>query len=79
MSDLSPRYEETEFDPLGFIVRAKWSIDGAQTLEEAAQMAEVFAAHLRAAAAAGFELCEAIRDDYGWVAPGGTRRRETAS
>lgn len=49
------------------IIRAKWTIDGARTLEEAAQFAENFAAHLRQMAAEGWELTAPVEDDYGHV------------
>lgn len=49
------------------IIRAKWTLDGARTLEEAAQFAENFAAHLRQMAAYGWELTAPVEDDYGHV------------
>lgn len=38
------------------VIRAKWAIDGAKTLEEAAEFLRDFAAELDALAHAGFHL-----------------------
>lgn len=48
-------------------VRAKWVMDGATTLEEAAIKLEAAAAELRGLAADGWTLREPIEDDYGWL------------
>ena len=47
------------------VVRAKWSIDGAQTLNEAAVMLRAYALWLERTAAEGWELTQAIEDDIG--------------
>ena len=52
----------------GDSIRAKWSWDGATTLEEAALLAEEAAVRLRALAAAGWQLDGAVEDDYGFLA-----------
>lgn len=49
-------------------IRAKWSMDGASTLDEAAAKLEGYAASLRAMAADGWELTGTIDDDYGFIA-----------
>lgn len=49
------------------IVRAKWSIDGAATLAEAAQKAREFADHLEHLAAEGYVLTQPVEDDYGFI------------
>lgn len=49
------------------IIRAKWTIDGAETLEEAAIKAGGFAACLRELAAGGWELTGPVEDDYGFI------------
>lgn len=56
--------DEDEWDP---IIRAKWSFDGANTLEEAAERLEAFAQFLRERHGAGWKLREPINDDYGFV------------
>jgi hypothetical protein len=48
-------------------IRAKWMLDGATTLEEAALLTEEAAKALRALAAAGWELAEPVEDDYGFL------------
>jgi hypothetical protein len=49
------------------IIRAKWTIDGARTLEEAAVKLERFAAYLREIRAEGWELRRVVDDDYGFL------------
>lgn len=56
------------------IIRAKWSMDGAASLEEAAQKMEEFAATLRKLADEGWELDAPVADDYGFL-----KRREAVS
>jgi hypothetical protein len=51
----------------GEAIRAKWTMDGATTLEEAAQRLEAFAARLRAAHQQGWTLRGPVEDDYGFV------------
>lgn len=47
------------------IIRGKWTLDGAKTLEEAAVAAERTADSLRKMAAEGYELTAPVNDDYG--------------
>lgn len=49
------------------IIRAKWAMDGATTLEEAAGKLEAHAARLRGMAEEGWRLEGAVEDDYGTV------------
>jgi hypothetical protein len=55
--------EDDEFDPC---VRAKWTIDGATTLAEAAEKARRFAEELQSLHDQGYKLREPIHDDYGF-------------
>lgn len=50
------------------VIRAKWVMDGATTLEEAAQQLEAFALELRERHGAGWTLQAPIDDDYGFLA-----------
>ena len=51
-------------------VRAKWTMDGASTLDEAATLLEDKAAWLRERAAQGYDLAVVpIQDDYAFLAP----------
>lgn len=52
------------------VIRAKWSIDGATSLEDAAVKAGGFAAYLRGLAAEGYELTGPVDDDYGFARKG---------
>ena len=49
------------------IIRAKWSIDGARTLDEAVEKLGRFAEYLKSLKASGFDLRAPIDDDYGYV------------
>lgn len=58
---------EYEADEFPFeIVRAKWIIDGATTLAEAAQKARAFADHLQGLHDQGYVLDSPIADDHGF-------------
>jgi hypothetical protein len=66
--DDDPRSEEEEEDDENLrIIRAKWVMDGARTLEEAALRLERYAAYIRALRDDGWELRAAIDDDYGYL------------
>ncbi len=47
--------------------RAKWTTDGAKTLEEAARKLEEVASHLRELSRDGVELTHPIVEDYGFI------------
>lgn len=49
------------------ILRAKWTMDGAETLDEAAHMLRAFADELEALASAGFHLMGPVEDDYAFA------------
>ena len=53
--------EDGYFDEL---IRAKWTIDGATTLAEAAVMAREFADELQRLHNEGYALREPVQDDY---------------
>lgn len=70
---MSVLYPDPDVGPFGadavsrdFIVRGKWSLDGAATLAEAARFARRFAHELQSLHEAGYVLREPIRDDYGF-------------
>jgi hypothetical protein len=67
--DHEPIYECPECG--GVTIRGKWSMDGARTLTDAAQMLRDYAHELEHMRASGLELSEPIDDDYGIVRPGG--------
>lgn len=58
--------EEEEEDHDG-LVRAKWTIDSATSLPEAATMARQFATYLDELHAEGWQLREPVSDDYGFI------------
>lgn len=51
----------------GDVVRAKWTMDGATTLAEAADRLDGLAARLRALHAQGWTFAEPVTDDYGFL------------
>lgn len=48
-------------------VRAKWTIDGAKTLLEAAELSKHFASYLEQLHKDGWTLDDPIDDDYGFI------------
>lgn len=58
--------EDDEFDDSP-IIRAKWSIDGASTLDEAVEKLHEFIAYLKSLKEEGWELRDTIDDDYGFL------------
>ena len=46
------------------LVRAKWCMDGATSIEEAAQMLEAYAAYVRGLSKDGWYACDSCDDDY---------------
>ena len=54
-------------DEEDIVIRAKWIMDDAKTLDEAMEKVEGFIAYLRELKADGWELRDPVRDDYGFV------------
>lgn len=54
-------------DESTFVIRGKFILDGAETLEEAADLARAYAEFLDELATKGFELSSCIENDYGFV------------
>jgi len=46
-------------------IRAKWTIDGAKTIDEAIELLNEFIRHLKYLKEEGWELRDEISDDYG--------------
>jgi hypothetical protein len=60
-------YEDEDFDSdKERIIRAKWTIDGAATLSEAAALSRAFANELEDLEADGWQLTQPVEDDYGF-------------
>lgn len=57
-------------------VRAKWTIDGATTLSEAAALARRFADQLEKLERDGYQLTGPVDGDYGFATPGGVEVTE---
>jgi hypothetical protein len=57
--------EEDDEDP--FIIRAKWQMDGARTLDEAINKLKGFIEYLRELKDDGWELRDSVEDDYGFL------------
>ena len=69
-----------EYHELGEIVlRAKWTMDGATSLEEAATFLRRFADELDALAKAGFHLMQPVEDDYAFAHRGDETLQEPVS
>lgn len=55
---------EDEFDN---IIRAKWCMDDAATLKEAAEKVRLFADLIDSLISQGYELTSPVQDDYGFI------------
>jgi hypothetical protein len=64
--DYGDLWEEDDEENNDEIVRAKWTIDGANTLAEAACMAKEFSQYLQMLHDQGYVLRSPIDDDYGF-------------
>ena len=59
---------EDEFDPEHErVIRAKWCMDGAETLAQAAASLRAYAAELERLEHEGWHLAQPIEDDYGFL------------
>ena len=59
--------ELSEEFPDDTIIRAKWTMDDAKTLSEAADKLEAFAKELRELESQNWQLTKPIEDDYGFI------------
>jgi hypothetical protein len=66
-TDHSSEAESSESEEENMIIRAKWTIDGAATIDEAIEKLNDFIEHLRALKVEGWALREPIDDDYGFL------------
>lgn len=61
-------FEDDEVEDDGDdVIRAKWVMDGARTLSEAARKLEAFAVELRELEESGWQLAGPVEDDYGVI------------
>ncbi len=61
--------DDIKDDDIPDIIRAKWLMDGAVTLPEAATRLREFADELDRLHSAGWELRQPVEDDYGYLVP----------
>jgi len=59
--------EESDDDGSDDVVRARWVMDGARTLEQAARKLEAFAQELRELEDSGWQLTAPIENDHGVI------------
>ncbi len=59
--------EEDDYDDDAPIIRCKWQMDGASTLDEAIEKMYEFIEYLRSLQAEGWELRDTVDDDYGFL------------
>ena len=64
---MSTEIQEMLEDAKTQVVRGKWIMDGAMTLEDAADMLRNYADYLETLHFNGFVLREGITDDYGFA------------
>ena len=65
--DASDTETEEEEEDMDLSIRAKWIMDGATTLEEAAKMLRGFANYLERMGREGWLLRNPIDDDWGFI------------
>ena len=65
--DVPTDEEVTEEEDETEIIRAKWVMDDARTLDEAIEKLQQFVEHILALKAEGYELVGPIQDDYGFI------------
>lgn len=65
--DLGVDEDEEDDEEGDETIRAKWSIDRARSLTEAAEMSREFAKHLDGLQAEGWRLRGPIEDDWGFI------------
>jgi hypothetical protein len=59
-------FVEEEIEDDSEVIRAKWSMDGAKTLKEAAEMLRSFAQYVEDLESDGYQLVDPVSDDYGF-------------
>jgi hypothetical protein len=62
------REDDKDDGDLGEIIRAKWTMDGARTLNAAADQLRAEAERLEALEREGWQLTAPVKDDYGFIA-----------
>ena len=73
--DDDEKIDEGEDEPWDETIRAKWSMDGAATLVEAAAKLRDYAAWLEELKRDGWELTGPVMDDYGFIVNIDPRKR----
>ena len=58
--------EEEDFEP-DMIIRAKWCIDGAETLDQVVEHLQDFIRYVQGLKTQGYELRDPVQDDYGFL------------
>lgn len=64
-------------DEIEDIIRAKWTIDEARTLSEAAALLRAKADELEQLEREGWQLIDRVYDDYGYITRGGGHESDT--
>jgi hypothetical protein len=59
--------EESEDEESDDVIRARWVMDGARTLEQAARKLEAFAQELRELEESGWQLTSPVENDHGVI------------
>lgn len=67
MADEWDDEDDTDTDTDTDIIRAKWMMDDAGTLSQAAEKLRDMAGWLEELERAGWQLVEPVRDDYGFI------------
>jgi len=65
--DVEGDEDEDEEEDEDYIIRAKWQMDGAATLDEAIEKLRDFIEYLDVLKKDGWELRQPVEDDYGYI------------
>jgi hypothetical protein len=66
-SDMPELVDEESEEEENICIRAKWTIDGASTIDEAIEKLNDFIEQLKHLKTEGWDLREPINDDYGFL------------
>lgn len=67
LTDYPSETESEDYDNDDIIIRAKWTMDGATTIDEAIEKLDGYIEYLKSLKEEGWELREPVNDDWGFL------------
>lgn len=65
--DSESEHEDEWDDKTNSIIRAKWCMDSAKTLDECIEKLHAYISYIQALKQDGWELTQPVEDDYGFI------------